>query len=139
MSNSITGHTILNGPRNLILAFNLIADGSGNESAAKLIDLNDYLEEPGAKVPRDFKVQKISGLTGSGTTVRFLFGSKTEDNRLFYETVADRSFEQDWSEDGGLSTGVPDTDLTVRFTTVGFDANLDVINLNIWIKKKYTR
>ncbi len=137
MANSITAHTIQNGSRNLILAFNLVADGSGEESAAKLIDLNNYLGDPGLRVPRDFRVMKLSGLTGAGCSVKFFFGSKTEDNRLFYETVTDRPFSEDWSNDGGIVTGVPDTDLTIRFSTVGFGDNLDVINLNIWIKKKY--
>ena len=137
MANSTTAHTIINGTRNLILAFNLVADGSGNETAAKLIDLNDYLGEPGTRVPRDFRVMKLSGLTSTGCSVKFFFGSKTEDNRLLYETITDRPFEEDWSNDGGIITGVPDTDLTIRFSTVGFDTDLDVINLNIWIKKKY--
>lgn len=139
MANSITAHTIQNGSRNLILAFNMVADGSGNESVAKLIDLNDYLEESNSATIRDFAVKKISGLTSAGCSVKFFFGSKTEDNRLFYETVTDRPFSEDWSNEGGISTGVPDTDLTIRFSTVGFDTALDVINLNIWIKKKYTK
>ena len=137
MSNSITAHTIVNGTRNLILQFNMVADGTGNESDTTLIDLNEYVEEPGLRLPRDFTIKKISGLTSAGCSVKFFFGSNTAPNRLFYETVTDRPFEEDWSASGGLPSLQSDTDLTIRFSTIGFDANLDVINVNIWIKKKY--
>ena len=135
MPNAITTHTIVNGTRNLILSLNMVADGTGNETDTTLIDLNDYVLEPGLRVPRDFAVKKISGLTGAGTTVKFFFGADSFPSRLFYETIADRPFEQEWV--GGLITGQANTDLTIRYSTIGFDANLDVINLNIWIKKKY--
>ncbi len=135
--NSITAHTIVNGTRNLILQFNIVADGSGNYSDVKLLDLNDYAGEP-AKVPDDFKVMKVSGMNGVGTSLKLFFGAKDGGpNRLFYESIVDRDFAQDWSDIGGLTTGQANTDLTVRISTVGFNADLDTISLTLWIKKKY--
>ncbi len=141
MANSITGHTIENGTRNLILQFNMVGDGSGELSDYTLIDLNNYLEEPGLRVPSDFKIQKVSGRASIACSFKLFFGSNSTSNRLFFEgplsADTEGDFAQDWSDVGGLISGQADTDLTVRITTAGFGAADDSLSLLIEIKKKY--
>lgn len=141
MANAITAHTIVNGTRNLILQFNMVGDGSGELSNYTLIDLNDYLEESGLRVPSDFKVMKVSGNSSIACSFKLFFGASAGENRLFFEqplTTAEAApFGVDYSDVGGLISGQAATDLTVRITTLGFGAANDSISLNIWIKKKY--
>jgi len=134
MSNSITAHTILNGSRNLIVQYNLVADGTGNYSDFKLLDLTDYTGND-AKQPDNFKVVKVSGRNGVGTTFQLKFGNTAGPNRLFFESTRDNEFYEEW-EDGGLSTLLSDPDMTIRLTTLGFDASADTISVTIWLKKK---
>ncbi len=141
MANAITAHTIENGTRNFIIQFNMVGDGSGELSDYTLIDLNNYLEEPGLRVPSDFKVMKVSGRSSIACSFKLFFGSKSATNRLFFESplASDVSgdFIQDWSDVAGLISGQADTDLTVRITTSGFGASDDSLSLLIKIKKKY--
>ena len=141
MANAITAHTILNGTRNLVLQFNMVGDGSGELSDYTLIDLNNYLEEPGLRVPSDFKVMKVSGWASIACSFKLFFGATATANRLFFEgplaTDIGGVLAQDWSDIGGLITGQADTDLTVRITTSGFNAADDSLSLSIWLKKKY--
>ena len=130
MANAITAHTIVNGSRNLILHFNLVADGTGNYSDFELLKVTDYTNEP-MRDPNNFKVMKAAGRNGVGTSFQLKFGDTTSDHRLFFESQADEQFSAEW--DGGLSTLTPNTDMTVRITTLGFDASADTINFTIWI------
>jgi len=131
MSNTITAHTIMNGRRNLILQFNIVADGSGEYSAAELFDVTDYTDDGASPVPNNFKVMKLSGRNGAGTSFKLLFGSGAENNKLFFESTPEDEFSEDWSDVGGLSTLLPSTDMSVRITTAGFDAAADAISLTI--------
>ena len=141
MPNAITAHTIVNGTRNLILQFNMVGDGSGELSDYTLIDLNNYLEEPGLRVPSDFKIQKVSGRASIAVSFKLFFGASAGANRLFFEgplsADTEGDFTQDWSNVGGLISGQADTDLTIRITTSGFNAANDSLSLSIWLKKKY--
>ena len=133
MGNTITGHTIVNGSRNLILQFNIVADGTGDYSDFELLKVTDYTNE-GQSDPNNFKVIKVSGRNGSGTSFQLKFGSATEDNKLFFESTRDNEFYEEW--EGGLSTLLPNQDMTVRINTTGFDASADTISLVIWLQKK---
>lgn len=132
MANQIVAHTIENGPRNLIIQYNIVADGSGDYSAYELLDITDYTGEDPYQ-PDDFKVRKVEGRNGVGTSFQLLFGAPSG-NRLFFESTTDDSFFQKWP--GGMSTLLPDTDMTVRLTTNGFDASGDTISLMIHAQKK---
>ena len=134
MANTITAHTIVNGTRNLILQFNIVADGSGNYSDFALLDVTDYTGDD-ARQPNNFKVMKVAGRNGVGTSFKLKFGDSSGGHRLFFESIADNEFYEEW-EDGGLSTLLADPDMTVRITTAGFDATADTISLIIWLKKK---
>jgi len=141
-TNAITAHTIVNGTRNLILQFNMVGDGSAELTDYILIDFNNYVEEPGLRVPSDFKVIKLNGRASVACSFKLFFGSAAPgSNKLFFEgpsaTDVGGDFIQDWSDIGGLITGQADTDLTVRITTSGFNANNDSLSLAIWLKKKY--
>lgn len=133
MANAITAHTVENGPRNLILQYNIVADGTGDYSNYKLLDVTDYTGEDQLQ-PDDFKVCCVSGRNGVGTSFQLHFGSESESNRLFFESTTDDSFHEMWQ--GGLTSLVPDTDMSVRLTTSGFDASGDTITLQIHVKKK---
>ena len=133
MANTVTAHTILNGPRNLIVQYNIVADGSGNETSYELLDVLDYTGQD-QKDPNDFKVVKVTGTTGTGTTVELDFGNADGDDRLFFQSPPENTFCQEWP--GGLSTLLVNPDMTIKLTTLGFDAANDLISLTIWIKKK---
>ena len=62
------------------------------------------------------------------------FGEVTDSHRLFFESIQDQEFDQHWM--GGLSTLLANPDMTVRITTIGFDAANDTISVVLWLKKK---
>ena len=134
MANAITAHTILNGTRNLIVQFNIVADGSGNYSNFELLNVTDYTNESQID-PTNFKIIKVLGRNGSGTTFQLLFGESNGDHKLFFESTRDNEFYEEWSE-GGLSTLLANPDLTIRITTLGFDTSADTISVTIWLQKK---
>ena len=134
MAKTITAHTILNCSRNLILQFNIIADGSGNYSDFALLDITDYTGGD-ARQPNNYKVMKVAGRNGVGTTFQLKFGDTGGSHKLFFESTADNEFYEEW-DDGGLSPLLASPDMTIRMTTTGFDASADTISLLIWLKKK---
>lgn len=133
MSNNITAHTVVSGSRNLILSFNIVADGSGNYSDFPLVNIFDYTGDDAVQ-PNNFKVMKVCGRNGSGTTFQLKFGEVTDNHRLFFESTGVDDFDQKWM--GGLSTLLANPDMTVRISTAGFDAANDSISLTMWLKKK---
>ena len=134
MANSITAHTILNGTRNLILQFNIVADGTGEYSDFELLNLTDYTADD-TRQPNNFKVVKVSGRNGVGTTFQLKFGDTLNNHKLFFESTRDNEFYEEW-EEGGLSPLLATLDMTIRINTTGFDAADDTISLVIWLKKK---
>ena len=134
MANTITAHTIVNGTRNLILQFNIVADGSGNYSDFALLDITNYTGND-ARQPNNYKVMKVAGRNGVGTSFKLKFGDSGSAHKLFFESIADNEFYEEW-EDGGLSPLLANPDMTIRLTTTGFDATDDTISLIIWLKKK---
>ena len=134
MANAITAHTIMNGSRNLIVQFNIVADGSGNYSDFELLDVTDYTGGDQVQ-PNNFKVMKVNGSNGVGTSFKLKFGNTAGTHKLFFESTADNEFYEEW-EQGGLSPTLADPDMTIRMTTLGFDASADTISLTIWLKKK---
>ena len=134
MANAITAHTIMNGSRNLIIQFNIVADGSGNFSDYTLLDITDYTGGDQVQ-PNNYKVMKVNGSNGVGTSFKLKFGNTAGTHKLFFESTADNEFYEEW-EQGGLSPTLADPDMTIRMTTLGFDASADTISLTIWLKKK---
>jgi len=134
MSNKITAHTVVNGTRNLIVQFNIIADGTGNYSDFELLKVTDYTNE-GQFDPNNFKVVKVLGRNGVGTSFQLQFGDDGGDHKLFFESVSNNEFYEEW-EEGGLSTKLANPDMTIRISTAGFDANNDTISLLVWLRKK---
>ena len=134
MANTITAHTVQNGSRNLILQFNIVADGTGEYSAFELLNILDYTNES-QKDPNNYKIIKVLGRNGNGTTFQLLFGNTGGAHKLFFESTRDNEFYEEWSE-GGLSPLLANPDMTIRMTTTGFDASADTISITIWIQKK---
>ena len=134
MANNITAHTIINGSRNLIVQFNIVADATGNYDNFTLLNITDYTGEDN-KQPNNYKVVKVAGRNGVGTTFQLKFGNDNGDHKLFFESTADNEFYEEW-EEGGLSPLLANPDMTIRITTLGFDISADTISLLIWLKKK---
>ena len=134
MGNVITAHTIQNGTRNLIVQFNIVADGTGDYDDFELLQVTDYTNE-GQQDPNNFKIIKVLGRNGSGTTFQLKFGESNGDHKLFFESTRDNEYYEEWSE-GGLSTLLASPDLTIRISTAGFDAADDTISVTIWLQKK---
>ena len=135
MTNAITAHTMINGSRNLVLQFNVIADGSGDYSDYPLVDITDYTGAD-QKQPNNYKVMKISGRNGVDTSFKLKFGNTAGDHKLFFESTTDNEFYENWTGGGGLSPLLADPDMTIRISTTNFDAANDTISLTIWLKKK---
>jgi len=134
MSNSITAHTIVNGTRNLILQFNIVADGTGDYSDLSLLDITDYTGND-ERQPNNYKVMKVAGRNGVGTSFQLKFGDVGGDHKLFFESSTDNEFYEEWDQ-GGLSPLLANPDMTIRMTTIGFDVDKDTISVLIWLKKK---
>ena len=134
MANSITAHTLINGSRNLIVQYNIVADGTGNWTDYKLLDILDYTGAD-QKQANNYKIVKVNGRNGVGTTFKLKFGNTVGTHKLFFESVRDSEFYEEW-EDGGLSPLLANPDMSIRISTIGFDANLDSISVTIWLKKK---
>ena len=134
MANQITAHTIMNGSRNLIVQYNIVADGSGNYSDFELLDITDYTGGDQVQ-PNNYKVMKVNGSNGAGTSFQLKFGNTAGPHRLFFESTADNEFYEEWDQ-GGLSTLLADPDMTIRMTTTGFDTSADNISVTLWLKKK---
>lgn len=74
MAHAITGHTILNGSRNLIVQFNIKSDGaSGQYADFALLDLDDYTGDDSRKA-NSYSIKKISGASSVGASVELKFG-----------------------------------------------------------------
>ena len=73
MANDITAHTMIEGSRNLVIQYNIVADGTGNYSDYELLDVTDYTGAD-QKQPNNYKVVKVSGRNGVGTTFTLKFG-----------------------------------------------------------------
>lgn len=136
MANTVTAHTLNSGERNLVLQFNIVADGSGEYSDYKLLDLNDYGPPSGVKDWNDLKVMKLCYSTGDGVSFQLKFGSSVDDHRLFYFSPELESGEKDWTSVGGISSLLNSFDDTIRMTTLGFDAASDELSVTLWMKKK---
>ncbi|KKK73698.1 hypothetical protein LCGC14_2891210, partial [marine sediment metagenome] len=99
-----------------------------------LLDVTNYTGDD-ARQPNNYKVMKVAGRNGVGTSFKLKFGDSGGSHKLFFESIADNEFYEEW-EDGGLSPLLANPDMTVRLTTTGFDATDDTISLIIWLKKK---
>ena len=135
MAHKITAHTIVNGSRNLIVQFNIESDGaSGQYSDYTLLDITDYTGDDQTQ-PNNYKVVKVTGRNGVGTSFQLKFGDTGGEHKLFFESTADNEYYEEW-EDGGLSPLLANPDMTIRITTLGFDVAADTISVTIWLKKK---
>ena len=141
MSHTITGHTILNGSRNLIVQFNIQSDGaSGQYSDFELLDLDDYTGNDSPPKANSYSIKKISGASSVGAGVELKFGDQAESHKTFFlspiNTTDGWNFTEEWF--GGLAPLLANSDRTIRLTSLGLDASGDWITIVIWLKKKYS-
>jgi len=139
MSHTITGHTILNGSRNLIVQFNIQSDGaSGQYADFDLLALDDYTGNDSPKA-NDFSVKKISGATSIGAGIELKFGDIGGGHKTFFlspiNTADGWSFEEEWP--GNLPQLLANPENKIRVTSLGLDASGDWITIVLWLKKKY--
>ena len=140
MAHTITGHTILNGSRNLVVQFNIQSDGaSGQYADFKLLDLDDYTGEDSPPQANSYSVKKISGASSVGAGIELKFGSQGGDHKTFFlspiNTTDGWDFDEEWP--GGLSPLLANSDKTIRVTSLGLDASGDWITIVLWLKKKF--
>ena len=132
MANTITAHTLANGPKNLILQFNIVADGTGNSNYT-LLDIHDYV---GDELWDDLRVMKLDYTVGDGVSFQLKFGSSLNDHRLFFFTPELKNGSMDWSSTGGIPSFLNTNDGTIRITTLGFDQAADELSVTLYMKKK---
>lgn len=137
MANAITAHTLEHGERNLIVQFNIVADGTGNYSDYTLLDLNNYTPPDGKKDWTDLKVMKVTYTVGDGVSYQLKFGSSVNDHKLFFFTPELENGCKDWTYTGGISSKLNTFDGTIRISTSGFDADADELSMTLCMKKKY--
>ena len=139
MAHTITGHTIVNGSRNLIVQFNIQSDGaSGQYADYKLLDITDYTGAD-QRQPNNYKIMKVTGATSVGAGIELKFGNTGGDHKTFFlspiNTADGWSFCEEY-KDGGLSPLLANPDMSIRLTSLGLDASGDWITITLWIKKK---
>ena len=140
MAHTITGHTLVNGSRNLILQFNIQSDGaSGQYADYELIDLADYTGYD-ARVTNDIAVNKLSVNTSVGAGVELKFGDVGGDHKTFFLSPINTADGSDSfiEYDGGLPQLLTNPENKIRITSLGLDASGDWITIVIWLKKKYS-
>ena len=140
MAHAITGHTILNGSRNLIVQFNIKSDGaSGQYANFELLDLADYTGEDG-KASNDFSVKKIFVNTSVGAGVELKFGDVGGDHKTFFLSPINTAngFEYFTEYPGGLPQLLANPENKIRLTSLGLDAAGDWITIVLWLKKRYS-
>ena len=136
MPNVITGHTLIAGSRNLVLQFNIVADGTGEYDNYELMNLADYQPPNDIKDWTDLKVLKLCYTTGDGVSFQLKFGSNVAAHRLFFFTPELEDGLKDWSDVGGITSNLNSFDGTIRITTLGFDASADELSVTLWMQKK---
>ena len=141
MAHTITGHTILNGSRNLIVQFNIQSDGaSGQYADFSLLDINDYTGDDAPPRANDFAIKKVSGASSVGAAVELKFGNASGDHKTFFlspiNTADGWNFDNEWF--GGLAPLLANPDGTIRVTSLGIDASGDWVTIVLWLKKKYS-
>lgn len=139
MAHSITGHTIVNGSRNLIVQFNIQSDGaSGQYSDYELLNITDYTGDD-QKQSNNYKIVKAVGATSVGAGIELKFGNTVGDHKTFFlspiNTTQGSDFHEEYN-DGGLSPLLANPDMTIRLTSLGLDASGDWLTITLWIKKK---
>ena len=95
MANTITKTTLVNGARNLIVHVTIVGDGSGDESASKLIDRSDYAPTDGSKTV----LEKVEGHL-TAFSARLLFDATTD--LEICQFPSDEAFFYDWNDAGGI-------------------------------------
>lgn len=126
MPNTITKQTLQNGPRNVVVKATISGDGSGEESATKLIDMSDY-----TSTATYLKIKKVdANLRGFDMTLAW--DASTDVDIM---SLDDGDSVHDFTEIGGL----PNTEASgftgdIMFTTVGLGSG-DTGSIVFWLQK----
>lgn len=114
MADAVTSQTLLDGPRNVVMKFTNLSDGTG-ESAVTKVDVSALGGSPG-----EVKINRVK-FTTQGMAVRMLWDATTDE--LIMDLPADRSGMLDFTNTGGLinNAGAGVTG-DIRFTTIGHTA-----------------
>lgn len=134
MPNTITSQTIVNGSRNLVIQYNIVADGTGDFTNFPLFDLNDYIASD-YPVPNLFAVRTVSGQSATGSTFQLKFGSESGNHDQFFASTVNESPQLGW--EGGMPNLVQDADNTIRLSTSDFDESGLTMTVALEIKKKH--
>lgn len=111
MSDAVTSQTLVDGPRNVVMKFTNISDGTG-ESAVTKVDVSTL-----TGAPSRVKIERIR-YTTAGMSVRILWDADSD--VVAWLIPADQDGMQDFTGFGGIQnnagTGVTGD---IKFTTVG--------------------
>lgn len=126
MANTITEKIIANGPKNLILEYQIVGDGTGEESGTVLVD-HSALGASG-----DLAVKKhYSALSGFSAALSW---DATAPVHLF--SLEEGEGGVDWTDAGGVVKNNAGTGKTgdIKITTVGLGAG-DKGTVRLWLVK----
>jgi len=126
MADAVTSQTLLDGPRNVVMKFTNVSDGTG-EAAVLKVDVSAL-----SGAPERVSIEKIHYST-SGMAVRILWDATT-DVDVFLVTQ-DQTGCLDFTRFGGLPNNAG-SGITgdIRFTTVGATSG-DIYNIVLEMKK----
>ena len=129
MADAVTSQTINDGPRNAVMKFTNVSDGTG-ESAVTKVDVSAL-----SGAPSQVRLQRIDFVT-RGMGVNLLWDATADE--LIYSIPSDEVGTIDLSANGGF----PNSEATgftgdIKFTTVAHDSG-DTYSITLHMVKKYT-
>lgn len=127
MPDAVTSQTLLDGPRNAVMKFTNVSDGTG-ESAVLKVDVSAL-----SGAPSKVSIERIDFTTG-GMRVDLYWDADTD--VLAWSLAADMSDHLDFCEVGGLTNnGGAGVTGDIKLTTVGHTAG-DVYSILLHLRKE---
>lgn len=131
MADAVTSQTLVDGPKNLIMKFTNVSDGTG-ESAVLKVDVSTFPSALG--VPTGVSIDRIQAST-SGMAVRILWDATSDVDCFLVPT--DELVDLDFNFFSGLqnNSGAGKTG-DINFTTIGHTSG-DVYTVVLYMSKQY--
>ena len=114
MGDAVTSTTIIDGPRNVVMAFTNVSDGTGESAVAK-VDVSALVP-----IPTTVNITRIYAVT-AGMSVRLLWDATTDVTII--DLPEDECVDLDFKSFGGLrNTKATGYTGDILFTTIGHTA-----------------
>lgn len=133
MVDAVSTKTLVDGPRNLVMQFTNISDGTG-EAAVKKVDVSALSAGFRAAACSRVRIERIVGST-SGMSVQLLWDATTDTVAALLPSGND--FDLDYTKHGGITNNAG-TGITgdIMITTVGHTA-ADTYDITVHMVKSY--